>query len=79
METKKFILTEQEIPTAWYNILAEMKNKPQPMKNPKTGEPLKEEDLYPTEEVISCSSGGTGCGICPRGIRKTEKTSGRRH
>ena len=47
METKKFILTEQEIPTAWYNILAEMKNKPQPMKNPKTGEPLKEEDLYP--------------------------------
>ena len=47
MKTKKFILPEQEIPTAWYNILAEMKNKPLPMKNPKTGQPMKEEDLYP--------------------------------
>ena len=47
MNTKKFILTEKEIPTAWYNILAEMKNKPRPMENPQTKQPLKEEDLYP--------------------------------
>ena len=30
MSTKKFILTEQDIPTAWYNIVADMTNKPIP-------------------------------------------------
>lgn len=44
---KKFILPEAEIPTQWYNVTAEMKNKPQPMINPQTKEPLKAEDLYP--------------------------------
>lgn len=47
METKKFLLSESDIPTAWYNVLADMKNKPQPMLNPGTKEPLKAEDLYP--------------------------------
>ena len=47
MESKKFILQEKEIPTAWYNIMAEMKNKPKPLLNPKTKEPMKSEDLYP--------------------------------
>ena len=47
MKPKKYILQEQDIPRAWYNILAEMKNKPLPMQNPKTKQPLKEEDLYP--------------------------------
>ena len=47
MKQKKYILQEQDIPRAWYNILAEMKNKPLPMQNPKTKQPLKEEDLYP--------------------------------
>ena len=46
MESKKFILQEKEIPTAWYNIMAEMKNKPKPLLNPKTKEPMKSEDLY---------------------------------
>lgn len=44
---KRFILQENEIPTAWYNILADMKNKPLPMLHPGTKEPLKAEDLYP--------------------------------
>lgn len=44
---KKFILPETAIPTQWYNITAEMKNKPLPMINPQTKEPLKAEDLYP--------------------------------
>ncbi|MDD3787346.1 MAG: TrpB-like pyridoxal phosphate-dependent enzyme [Petrimonas sp.] len=44
---KKFMLAESEIPTQWYNIVAEMKNKPQPMINPQTKEPLKPEDLFP--------------------------------
>lgn len=26
MSTKKFLLEEKDIPTAWYNIVADMKN-----------------------------------------------------
>ncbi len=47
MKTKKFILPEAEIPTQWYNIVAEMKTKPLPMINPETKEALTPEDLYP--------------------------------
>ena len=41
------MLQEADIPTQWYNITAEMKNKPQPMLNPQTKEPIKAEDLFP--------------------------------
>ncbi|MDR2122358.1 MAG: TrpB-like pyridoxal phosphate-dependent enzyme [Flavobacteriaceae bacterium] len=44
---KKYLLEESEIPTHWYNIQAEMPNKPLPILHPKTKEPLKPEDLYP--------------------------------
>ncbi len=37
---KRFFLTENEIPTRWYNIVADMKNKPLPMLNPKTKKPI---------------------------------------
>ena len=47
MKTKKFLLQEKDIPTAWYNIVADMKNKPLPMLNPQTKQPVKAEDLYP--------------------------------
>jgi len=47
MKQKRFILQESEIPKQWYNIQADMKNKPQPMLNPQTKEPVKAEDLYP--------------------------------
>ncbi len=47
MSTKKILLQEKDIPTAWYNIAADMKNKPLPILNPKTKEPLHAEDLYP--------------------------------
>ena len=47
MGAKKFLLQEQDIPKAWYNIVADMKNKPMPPLNPKTKEPMKEEDFYP--------------------------------
>ncbi|MFI3267498.1 MAG: TrpB-like pyridoxal phosphate-dependent enzyme [Rikenellaceae bacterium] len=46
-DTKRFILPESEIPTHWYNIVAEMPNKPKPVLHPGTKEPLKAEDLYP--------------------------------
>ena len=48
MEKKKrYILDEDRIPRQWYNIQAEMPNKPMPPLNPATHEPLKPEDLYP--------------------------------
>ena len=43
---KKFILQESEIPTQWYNIQADMVNKPMPPLNPATHQPLKAEDLF---------------------------------
>ena len=46
-KTKKFLLAEKEIPTKWYNIVADMQNKPMPMLHPGTKQPIKEEDLYP--------------------------------
>lgn len=44
---KKFLLPESELPTHWYNIQAEMPNKPLPMIHPGTKQPMKAEDLYP--------------------------------
>lgn len=44
-KTKKFILTEQELPTQWYNIQADMKHKPLPPLNPKTHQPMNVDDL----------------------------------
>ena len=45
MKQKRFFLQENEIPTQWYNIQADMVNKPQPMLNPKTREPITVEEL----------------------------------
>jgi hypothetical protein len=47
MKQKKFILPENEIPRQWYNIQAEMPNKPLPLLNPKTRRPMTAADLYP--------------------------------
>ena len=47
MKQKRFFLTEAELPRQWYNIQADMKNKPMPLLNPATRQPLKVEDLYP--------------------------------
>ena len=44
---KRYFLPEDEIPRYWYNIQADMKNKPLPPLNPQTKQPLKAEDLYP--------------------------------
>ena len=44
---KRYFLTEEEIPTQWYNIQADMVNKPLPPLNPATKQPLKPEDLFP--------------------------------
>ena len=47
MKQKRFFLDESELPQQWYNIQADMVNKPLPLLNPATREPLKPEDLYP--------------------------------
>lgn len=44
---KKIILPEKEIPSKWYNIVAELPNKPMHILHPGTKQPIKEEDLYP--------------------------------
>ncbi len=50
-ETKKIpykiYLEENEIPTSWYNMRADMKNKPAPLIHPGTLQPLKFEDMQP--------------------------------
>lgn len=44
---KRYFLDEEEIPRYWYNIQADMENKPLPPLNPATRQPMKAEDLYP--------------------------------
>ncbi len=50
---KRYFLSEDEIPRYWYNIQADMVNKPMPLLNPATRQPMKPEDLFPifAEEV----------------------------
>ena len=45
MKQKKFLLTESEIPVRWYNILADMPVRPQPMLDPQTRLPVTVEGL----------------------------------
>ena len=50
MENKipyKIYLEENEVPTQWYNVRADMKVKPAPLLNPGTGKPLTIEDMNP--------------------------------
>lgn len=44
---KKILLNENEIPESWYNIVADMKNKPLPPLHPGTKQPLSPSDLEP--------------------------------
>jgi tryptophan synthase beta chain len=41
----KIYLEEQEMPKAWYNLRADMKNKPAPLLNPGTKEPMTAAEL----------------------------------
>lgn len=41
----KIYLSENEMPKDWYNVRADMKNKPAPLLNPATLEPMKAEEL----------------------------------
>ena len=51
---KKIILTENEMPRQWYNIMADMPNKPLPPLHPATKQPVGPEDLaavFPMELI----------------------------
>ena len=50
----KIYLEENEMPTQWHNVRAVMKNKPAPLLNPGTGQPMGYEDLRPVfcDELI---------------------------
>ena len=41
----KIYLEENEMPQAWYNVRADMKNKPAPLLNPATGQPMTAQEL----------------------------------
>ena len=41
----KIYLTESEMPDAWYNFRADMKNKPAPLLDPKTHQPATLDEL----------------------------------
>ena len=41
----KIYLEESEMPTAWYNVRADMKNKPAPLLNPATHKPMTAQEL----------------------------------
>lgn len=41
----KIYIEESEMPRAWYNLRADMKNKPEPLLDPKTLKPMTAEDL----------------------------------
>ncbi len=43
----KIYLEENEIPKVWYNVRADMKNKPAPLLNPGTLQPMSADDLSP--------------------------------
>jgi tryptophan synthase beta chain len=47
MSTHKFLLEEHEMPENWYNIVADMPNKPLPPLHPGTKEPIGPEALAP--------------------------------
>ena len=46
----KIYLSEEELPKAWYNLRADMKNKPAPLLNPETHQPMTAEEL----KVVFC-------------------------
>ncbi len=45
MKQKRFFLAEDDIPRQWYNIQADMPNKPLPMLDPQTRQPVTEDQL----------------------------------
>ena len=43
----RYYLPEEKLPKSWYNLRADMKEKPEPLVNPGTGKPVTADDLRP--------------------------------
>ena len=78
MRQKKYILKEQELPTQWYNIQADMPNKPLPPLNPQTHKPIKPTICHtyliksaPSRNSIQSTLGSTSRRMCERSIPST--------
>ena len=70
---KKIVLNEAEIPMKWYNIVADMPNKPMPILHPGTKQPMKTEELYPlfAEELAQQETNQTDAWIdIPEEVRE---------
>lgn len=72
----KIYLEEKEMPTQWYNVRADMKNKPAPLLNPGTMQPMTAEELSAVfcKELVSQELDDTTAYIdIPEEIRKFYK------
>ncbi|MCR4822753.1 MAG: TrpB-like pyridoxal phosphate-dependent enzyme [Treponema sp.] len=72
----KIYLSESELPKEWYNVRADMKNKPAPLLNPATGKPMTFEELRPVfcDELIKQElDDTTACIPIPNEIREFYK------
>ena len=56
----KIYLSEDEMPMAWYNLRADMQNKPAPLLNPGTGQPMTAQEL---EGVFCPGASRAGAGL----------------
>ena len=73
MTQRKFLLSESDLPTHWYNIAADLKSPPPPPLHPATHEPIGPEMLAPlfpmelimqevsTERYIEIQIGRASC------------------
>ncbi|MCR5793805.1 MAG: TrpB-like pyridoxal phosphate-dependent enzyme [Solobacterium sp.] len=69
----KIYLEESEMPESWYNVRADMKNKPAPLLNPATGKPMTAEELGAVfcDELVAQELDDTTAFIAiPEDIRK---------
>lgn len=72
----KIYLSENELPTSWYNVRSDMKNKPAPLLNPGTHKKLEFEELRPIfcDELIKQELNDTDANIpIPEEIRNFYK------
>ena len=53
----KFLLTEREMPTSWYNVAADLPSPPPPPLHPGTGAPVGPDDLALIREVVAGCAG----------------------
>ena len=46
-DTIKYVLEENQLPTSWYNIVADLPEQPAAVLHPGTGQPVTPDDLSP--------------------------------